>query len=46
MDKLIITGGRQLDGEVRMSGAKNSALPVLASTLLASEPTNPVSSAK
>lgn len=39
MDKLIITGGKQLDGEVRMSGAKNSALPVLAATLLASEPT-------
>lgn len=39
MDKLIITGGRVLDGEVRMSGAKNSALPVLAATLLASEPT-------
>ncbi|MEZ5510509.1 MAG: UDP-N-acetylglucosamine 1-carboxyvinyltransferase, partial [Gammaproteobacteria bacterium] len=39
MDKLIITGGRALDGEVRMSGAKNSALPVLAATLLASEPT-------
>ena len=39
MDKLIITGGRRLDGEVRISGAKNSALPVLAATLLASEPT-------
>lgn len=38
MDKLIITGGEQLTGEVRISGAKNSALPILAATLLASEP--------
>ena len=38
MDKLIITGGEQLNGEVRISGAKNSALPILAATLLASEP--------
>jgi len=38
MDKLIITGGEQLNGEVRISGAKNSALPILASALLASEP--------
>ncbi|WP_286237312.1 UDP-N-acetylglucosamine 1-carboxyvinyltransferase [Neptuniibacter halophilus] len=38
MDKLIITGGEQLRGEVRISGAKNSALPILAATLLASEP--------
>ncbi|MCP4598605.1 UDP-N-acetylglucosamine 1-carboxyvinyltransferase [Neptuniibacter sp.] len=38
MDKLIITGGEQLSGEVRISGAKNSALPILAATLLASEP--------
>lgn len=38
MDKLIITGGAQLNGEVRISGAKNSALPILAATLLASEP--------
>jgi UDP-N-acetylglucosamine 1-carboxyvinyltransferase len=35
MDKLIITGGGPLDGEVRISGAKNAALPVLAATLLA-----------
>ncbi|WP_237614097.1 hypothetical protein, partial [Pseudomonas aeruginosa] len=27
MDKLIITGGNRLDGEIRISGAKNSALP-------------------
>lgn len=38
MDKLIITGGKRLDGEIRISGAKNAALPILAATLLASEP--------
>lgn len=38
MDKLIITGGVPLNGEVRISGAKNAALPILASTLLADEP--------
>ena len=36
MDKLIITGGITLNGEVRIAGAKNSALPILAGTLLAS----------
>jgi UDP-N-acetylglucosamine 1-carboxyvinyltransferase len=38
VDKLVITGGRQLDGEIRISGAKNSALPILAATLLADQP--------
>ncbi|WP_210396569.1 UDP-N-acetylglucosamine 1-carboxyvinyltransferase [Motiliproteus sediminis] len=38
MDKLIISGGGRLDGEVRISGAKNSALPILASALLADAP--------
>jgi len=38
MDKLIISGGGPLNGEVRISGAKNAALPILAATLLASEP--------
>ncbi|NRP26822.1 UDP-N-acetylglucosamine 1-carboxyvinyltransferase [Marinobacterium sp. xm-d-420] len=38
MDKLIIEGGARLDGEVWISGAKNSALPILAATLVASEP--------
>ncbi len=38
MDKLIITGGTRLDGEIRISGAKNSALPILAATLLADDP--------
>lgn len=35
MDKLRIEGGRRLDGEIRISGAKNSALPIIAATLLA-----------
>ncbi|MFT0212718.1 UDP-N-acetylglucosamine 1-carboxyvinyltransferase [Pseudomonas sp. F1_0610] len=38
MDKLIITGGNRLDGEIRISGAKNAALPILAATLLADSP--------
>ncbi len=38
MDKLVIAGGIALNGEIRISGAKNSALPILASALLASEP--------
>lgn len=38
MDKLIITGGIALDGEIRISGAKNAALPILAATLLVSRP--------
>ncbi|HEX9706228.1 MAG TPA: UDP-N-acetylglucosamine 1-carboxyvinyltransferase [Steroidobacteraceae bacterium] len=38
MDKLQITGGRRLDGEVRASGAKNAALPILAAGLLADGP--------
>ena len=38
MDKLQIQGGFSLEGEVRISGAKNAALPILAGTLLASEP--------
>ncbi len=37
MDKLLITGGNRLDGEVRASGAKNAALPIMAATLLAAE---------
>jgi len=38
MDKLIIEGGYTLNGEVNISGAKNSALPIIAASLLASEP--------
>jgi len=36
VDKLRITGGRPLEGTVRISGAKNAALPVMAATLLVS----------
>ena len=35
MDKLLITGGRALNGDVRISGAKNAALPLLVAPLLA-----------
>jgi len=38
MDKLIITGGAPLSGDVRIAGAKNAALPILAATLLAEGP--------
>jgi UDP-N-acetylglucosamine 1-carboxyvinyltransferase len=38
MDKLQIAGGTPLKGEVRISGAKNAALPILAATLLAEGP--------
>jgi UDP-N-acetylglucosamine 1-carboxyvinyltransferase len=38
MDKFLIRGGVPLSGEVQTSGAKNSALPVLAASLLSSEP--------
>jgi UDP-N-acetylglucosamine 1-carboxyvinyltransferase len=38
MDRLEIVGGPRLDGEVRISGAKNAALPILAATLLIDEP--------
>jgi UDP-N-acetylglucosamine 1-carboxyvinyltransferase len=34
MDKIVITGGKRLQGEVRVSGAKNAALPILVSSLL------------
>ncbi|WP_428261668.1 UDP-N-acetylglucosamine 1-carboxyvinyltransferase [Haliangium sp.] len=36
MDKIVIRGGRRLSGEVQISGAKNAALPILASALLPS----------
>ena len=38
MDKLLIDGGASLAGKISISGAKNAALPILAGTLLASEP--------
>ncbi len=37
MDKLIVTGGKKLKGTVRISGAKNSVLPIMAATLLTDE---------
>lgn len=38
MDKLIITGGAPLNGTIKISGAKNSALPILAASILIEEP--------
>ena len=38
MNKLMINGGVTLDGDVRISGAKNAVLPILAATLLADGP--------
>jgi UDP-N-acetylglucosamine 1-carboxyvinyltransferase len=35
MEKFIIRGGRSLQGEIAVSGAKNAALPIMAATLLA-----------
>ncbi len=39
MDKLFITGGQRLDGEIRISGAKNAALPIIMGCLLADDAT-------
>ncbi|MEO0443817.1 MAG: UDP-N-acetylglucosamine 1-carboxyvinyltransferase, partial [Pseudomonadota bacterium] len=39
MDKLIISGNGPISGDIRISGSKNSALPILAATLLAETPT-------
>ncbi len=38
MDSLVITGGRPLKGRVRISGAKNAALPLMCAALLSEEP--------
>src|SRR5262249_24272048 len=38
MDKLLIGGGRRLEGSVQIRGAKNAALPQLAAALLSSQP--------
>jgi UDP-N-acetylglucosamine 1-carboxyvinyltransferase len=38
VDKLLITGGAELHGEVVISGAKNAALPEMCATLLTNEP--------
>ncbi|MBC3863082.1 UDP-N-acetylglucosamine 1-carboxyvinyltransferase [Undibacterium jejuense] len=37
MDKLLITGGSRLNGDIRISGAKNAALPILCAALLTSD---------
>jgi len=38
LDKLIITGGNVLQGDIRISGAKNAVLPIMTATLLADSP--------
>lgn len=38
MDKIVVEGGVQLQGEIEVSGAKNAALPILAATILADSP--------
>ena len=38
MEKIIITGNGPLHGEVRIAGAKNAALPIIAASLLSAEP--------
>jgi UDP-N-acetylglucosamine 1-carboxyvinyltransferase len=38
MDRLVIEGGQPLGGEIRISGAKNAALPLLCASLLTAEP--------
>src|ERR671933_811200 len=38
MDKILVHGGHPLSGKIRVSGSKNSALPILAATLLTREP--------
>jgi UDP-N-acetylglucosamine 1-carboxyvinyltransferase len=40
LDKLLISGGRRLEGEIRISGAKNATLPIIAATLLADTPSH------
>ena len=38
MDRLVIRGGRRIQGSIQISGAKNAALPQLAAALLSAEP--------
>ena len=38
MDKILVHGGNALAGSIKISGSKNSALPILAATLLTREP--------
>lgn len=40
VEKIIVTGGKKLQGKVRVEGAKNAVLPILAAALLASEGEN------
>jgi len=40
LDQLIIHGGKELNGEINISGAKNAALPILISSLLSDKPLN------
>ena len=37
MDKLLITGGKRLSGDIQISGAKNAALPILCAALLSAD---------
>ena len=37
MEKIIVRGGKRLNGTVKVEGAKNAVLPVIAATLLASD---------
>ena len=37
MERIIVKGGRKLSGNVKIEGAKNSVLPILAASLLASK---------
>ena len=38
MDRIQVRGGRRLNGEIRVSGAKNAALPLMVASLLSDEP--------
>ena len=38
MDRIVIEGGARLEGEIAISGAKNSAIKLMAASLLTSEP--------
>ena len=38
MDKLVLSGGKKLNGEIRISGSKNAALPMMCAALLAKRP--------
>src|SRR5437899_5660299 len=38
MDKILVHGGHPLSGSIKVSGSKNSSLPILAATLLTKEP--------